>query len=593
MTSLVGTPKGTSRRLSTGMALALVLMCFALVATAVVSRSVFERLPHLEDEFAYLYQARIFAGWRAWVPREEPAAVFWQPFVLQPDQPPADDPDGPPRRFGKYTPGWPLALAPGIWLGQPWIINAFLAMLSVGLVYRLGREIFDEAVGLVAALLLTISPMALLLNATLMSHTWAMFTAIVFVYAYWRTTRRGRGRYAWAVLGGVMLGAVVVTRPLTAMAMAVPVGLHALWELQAAFRGQTRRTWPVLRVLFVMGLSVLPMASLWPLFNHLTTGDWRTNTYTLLWEYDRLGFGPGHGNTPGGHTPAHGWRQARADVREWLRDLFGFTLHPALETFAREHWGYGAGIGLSGVPVAAGLIAGRRRGWIWLCFGGFAALVIANLYYWIGAVVRGAAVYSARYYYEATFGVCLVAGYGVVAWARALRGQRQHLVPAHADSGGFCGRLRLAWNRLWPGYVLVCIACGLSVAGYTPARLNEPLPGWPGGLYRYNKIGQHQLEAVSMMRAAYAQYADQPVLIIVVRSPVPGVRDNWRDYGAAMAETSPYLDSDIILARVFDPEEIEGFLRRFSGRLVLYQIGEQLHPSVEAAMADAQSPGAY
>ncbi|NLF77466.1 MAG: hypothetical protein GX573_17365, partial [Chloroflexi bacterium] len=41
--------------------LALVCIWFAFGASAVVSRAIFDRLPHLEDEFAYLYQARIFA----------------------------------------------------------------------------------------------------------------------------------------------------------------------------------------------------------------------------------------------------------------------------------------------------------------------------------------------------------------------------------------------------------------------------------------------------------------------------------------------------------------------------------------------------
>ena len=147
--------------LSRGMAAALAIMVFAFLAAAVVSRNVFERLPHLEDEFAYLYQAKIFARGQVWVPRDEPVKVFWQPFVLQPEDPA----DGVLRRFGKYIPGWPLVLTPGVWVGQPWVVNAFLAMLSVGLVYRLGKEIFGEPAGLVAALLMAISPMALLLNA--------------------------------------------------------------------------------------------------------------------------------------------------------------------------------------------------------------------------------------------------------------------------------------------------------------------------------------------------------------------------------------------------------------------------------------------
>ena len=39
-----------------------VLLCayLAFAASDIVSRTVFERLPHLEDEIAYLFQARIY-----------------------------------------------------------------------------------------------------------------------------------------------------------------------------------------------------------------------------------------------------------------------------------------------------------------------------------------------------------------------------------------------------------------------------------------------------------------------------------------------------------------------------------------------------
>lgn len=115
--------------------LVLGLMLFSLLASAHISRVVLERLPRLEDEYAYLYQAKIFARFQAYVVREEAVKVFWQPFVLQPES--TDSYDGVARRFGKYTPGYPLVLSVGVMLGQPWLINAVFGMLNVGLIYRL------------------------------------------------------------------------------------------------------------------------------------------------------------------------------------------------------------------------------------------------------------------------------------------------------------------------------------------------------------------------------------------------------------------------------------------------------------------------
>lgn len=590
----------TRRPLSLRQIAVLLLMGFTLVAAAVISRNTFERLPHLEDEFAYLYQARIFARLQAWVPSSEEAKIFWQPFVLQID----DGADTLGKRFGKYSPGWPLLLTFGVWLGQPWIVNAVLAMLSVGLTYRLGKEIFSEPVGLVAALLLAMSPMALLLNATLMSHVWAMFATVVFVYAYWRMTRHGRGRFAWAALGGLMLGGLIITRPLTAIAMAIPVALHVLWSLQRAGRER-------LVVLTFMAVCTLPTALLWPLFNHIWTGDWRTNTYTLLWEYDRVGFGSGYGLNPGGHSVYYGLRNARADLREYLRDLYGFTLDPSLTDGLTKSLIYGAGAGLSWIPVVVGLIAGRRKAWVWFFFGFFVAIVLAGLAYWIGSVVNGAAAYSLRYYYEATFAVCLVAGYGVVAWARSLAHQPLTRNPSPTRGEGlippsplvgergqgaegktllpFQQRFIIAWHTIWPGYFILLVACGLSVFGFTPGRLREPLPrDWPNGLYRYNKVGMYQLEAIDAMRAEAGRPND-PVLIVIVKRPTSTAQDNWRNYAAALAQTSPFLDSQIVVARIFEPGKVPEIERRFSGRLVLYQVGERLYLSMQEALSDTSS----
>ncbi len=548
----------TRRSLRLSALLAMCLMFAALFAAAHISRDVLERLPRLEDEFAYLYQARIFARLQAWVPREEPVKVFWQPFVLQPET----TPDGTYRRFGKYIPGWPLALTPGVWMGQPWVVNAFLGMLSVGLVYRLGREVFDEWVGLVAALLLTISPMALILNATLMSHTWAMFCALVFTYSYWRALKQGAGRWRWAALGGVAIGAVIITRPLTAAAIGAPVALHALIALGQSWRRDRRFPRQLFITLAVMAVCSAPVAAIWPLFNQIWVGDWRANTYTLLWEYDRVGFGPGYGLNRGGHSLYWGLRNMQADLTMWFRDLYGFTLTNEAGKFLKENLTYGAGVGISWLPVVIGLLAGWRRGAIWLFFGLLVGVVAAGITYWIGSVVHGGAVYSTRYYYEATFGVCLVAAYGIVAVIRAVRPR------------GI-------------GLAALGIAVVLSVGVYTPARLREPLPpNWKTGLYGFNKVSRAQLEKVDLMRLALGRRND-PVLIVVLRSPVKGVEDNWRDYGATLAVTDPYLDSDIIVARVFEAEDAPEVVRRFPGRLVLYQIGEQLYSSVEEALTKA------
>ena len=59
-----------------------ILAFIAFFMTALVSRTVFERLPHLEDEVTYLFQARIFARGHSVVDTPQPQRAFWQPFVV-------------------------------------------------------------------------------------------------------------------------------------------------------------------------------------------------------------------------------------------------------------------------------------------------------------------------------------------------------------------------------------------------------------------------------------------------------------------------------------------------------------------------------
>ncbi len=56
--------------------LALICVFLAFAASALVSRDIFERVPHLEDEFAYLYQARIFAHGDVSITTPQPIVPF-------------------------------------------------------------------------------------------------------------------------------------------------------------------------------------------------------------------------------------------------------------------------------------------------------------------------------------------------------------------------------------------------------------------------------------------------------------------------------------------------------------------------------------
>ncbi|MGA7670946.1 MAG: hypothetical protein WBW04_11040, partial [Nitrolancea sp.] len=84
--------------------LVLFICLISFLASAWVSTNVFDRLPHVEDDVAFLFQAKTIAsGHLLATPPQSP--IFFQiPFVIIRDG----------HWFGKYPPGYPMVLAIGV-----------------------------------------------------------------------------------------------------------------------------------------------------------------------------------------------------------------------------------------------------------------------------------------------------------------------------------------------------------------------------------------------------------------------------------------------------------------------------------------------
>lgn len=596
-------PPGTARVIVAALAL------FSFALSVILSWTVFERLPHLEDELAYLFEARVIAGGNFVIPSPEPSTAYWQPFVV--------DQNG--LRFGKYTPGYPLQLAVGVLAGTPWIINAFFAALAVALVYRLGREIFkSEDVGLIAAALVAFSPMAILLNASLMGHSAALFWVGLFLYAYWRldgwfgrVTHSApapqfqavgeiqeqlslapdeneplRPALLWGALAGLALGMVFITRPATGLAVALPIIAWSGVRLLRALFKQRRVFWRILTPLAALSMITIVLALIVPLYNYQATGNPQTNLYTFVWPYDRIGFGEGYGRN--GHTLEKGVRHMRFDLSLTAADLFGWQLQPLRDETGQvradltDHFvnqaDYYPATGLSWIllpfafivvykerslliflwmalglgwlafpflvdggnltrdPVFAWVsifvlaiwlcvpllfLKERIAVWTWLLAAVALSLIIVQLTYWIGSQR-----YSTRYYYEGLLSLALLSA------------------------------LPLAWviqrvKRYYVVYAGFAVLLALSFFNYSLPRV--------GVLHGFNLINRELERAVEERREP-----GRDVLVLVNGEDV-----RWRSYGELMALTSPYLDSEIVVARVNSSENREAIIARFPDRQII------------------------
>jgi 4-amino-4-deoxy-L-arabinose transferase-like glycosyltransferase len=357
-------------------------LCVAtfILATA-VAWGALGAMPHLEDEQANVFQAKVFASGRVTVdePPVQPIS-FFIPFIIHFNG----------QAFGKYTPGYPLALSIGALIHQPWVVNALAAALTVLGVYLLGRDLFDRHVGLLAAALGAISPMFLLLSGTLLAHTTTMCALTFFAWTFVRARRSTEPhRVRFAIVSGVSIGWALITRPWTAVAVGTPFALIAFIDLVRSLRRNFRTSAAML-------MAFIVIASIWPLYNFVTTGSPATNTYTLWWPYDTIGFGPNVGRGDDGHT--------------WDKAMINFRLDFPLFGEALLGWPSVVGWSLSWLPVALGLVWPQLDKRDWALMIPPALLIVAHFAYW----ARGEGLFGPRYYAEGMPFVWVVAARGLI-----------------------------------------------------------------------------------------------------------------------------------------------------------------------------------
>jgi len=498
--------------------IALLLAVVGFVASACVTQRVFEGVPHIEDEIAYVWQAEALADGYLKIPSPPHPRSYLVPFVV--------DYDG--ERFGKYPPGWPALLSLAIQLDlRPWL-NPLLAGLGVWLTYLLGKRYFSLAVGLLAASLTVTSPFFLLNSGSLLSHPFGLVLSASFTLAwldgFWikEQLKEGENPYSnsgkqwWlTIFSALLLGIMILTRPMTALALAIPFAVHGLYLVFRSNRGTRLR-------LLVFVLIVIIFAGLYFLWQYSLTGNALLNPYTLWWKYDSVGFGPGHGRYPDGHNLSIAWQNLRNSVWAGKHDLFG--------------WG-----AYSWIFLPFGLWATRRNPRGLLIGSVILSMALVYMAYWIGATL-----YGPRYYYEGLFSLTLISGAGI-AWLAGWPVKPGQAFVRYRD-----------WRKLSPLLVVLVVGVlvGINLKLYTPLRLESMV-----GLYNIERSDQATFVVPSAQALA-------PALIIVHS-------DRWMEYGALLDLQDPELTTPFIFAWSNSPGVDAALAGDFPGRTVYHYYPEQ------------------
>ena len=205
----------------------------------------------IHDEAAYLLQAKLYASGH-WTAPGPPLPEFFEQYHVLVT----------PRLTPKYFPGHALMLVPGIWLGLPGLMPVLLLGVCGALVFDLAKRLTNPWIGLLAWFLWMTAPGVMSFEPGYLSET---TTGAFWMLGWWALFRwTGDNQKLWLCLVALSIGMGFLTRPLTMLIYAVPIGAVVL------VRVARRRSWSELAVPFGIGFACL---GVWLLWCQRTTGS--------------------------------------------------------------------------------------------------------------------------------------------------------------------------------------------------------------------------------------------------------------------------------------------------------------------------------
>lgn len=252
----------------------LLLVAIAIGVSFAVRHEVFGSFSWNRDEPVYLWQTRALLDGQL-TTTDGGAPQFFQPWLV-------GAADG--RFFSQYTPGWPVALAVSdVLFGDPGVALALASALAVAGVFLLAREMTrDRTVALVAAAVMTASPILVLQSGMYLGYLFSLGLGCCFGTALLVGLRRNRR--ALLAGAGALLGLILLTRPLDAVLWAAPFAAYLTYV--------HRKSWSTLvRPALWVGAGFGPLLVLTLAYNAHVTGSPTEFPITATDPLDTFGFG--------------------------------------------------------------------------------------------------------------------------------------------------------------------------------------------------------------------------------------------------------------------------------------------------------------
>lgn len=360
----------------------------------------------------------------------------------------------PPRRVHRM-PGFPavLALSMKLFGESPFAARCLLACVGTaacGAVYLLGRQLFDERVGLIACGLTAASPVMAGFSVLLLSETLFALTLTLSLWcaAKWLAPE-GRGQKAeggdasgmtWALATGISIALATLVRPSWLLAGPILAAVVFVLSLRKKDHGDrpssVGRRLEAMAMLAALFVTLLP----WAWRNHSVCGHW---VFTTLWSGPSLydGLNPvanGDSNMEffdrdnlmakmtewdvDQHYRSAAWQFARQNPGRAIELTF-WKLWRYWKPWpsAAQFGGLGPAILVAGffMPVSVLAVRGwwlsRQQMWPWL-------ITLGPILYF--AAIHSVFVGSLRYRLPAEYPLCVLAAVGLNDWLMRRNGQK-------------------------------------------------------------------------------------------------------------------------------------------------------------------------
>jgi hypothetical protein len=274
-------PSASLRRFSP--ILVLLISTTYLILTAFLQQR--DLFPKTHDEYSYLLGMKMLARGRLWMP-PHPMADFFESFYIL----------SKPVYASIYFPGTSLTFVPAIWLSlPPWLLPVVVGGASITLLFCINSKLIDPAAGWLSVLLVLSLTWFRTITMMLMSQAPMLLLglAIVWAWLHWRDNCR----WYWLLAIGVFAGWGAITRPIDALAYALPVGLGMLLDIAGGQgsrpggrgRGGSRRAIMWLNPAALVVAGAAPFLLLQVIFNLGVTSHIFQTPYTLYLQREQPG----------------------------------------------------------------------------------------------------------------------------------------------------------------------------------------------------------------------------------------------------------------------------------------------------------------